>query len=174
MPVSRTLKWSMSPLLSLDSQATSTVTSPRSVNLMALPTRLTMICRSLVGSPISVSGTSGCTSQLSSIPFSSARVAKTFNVVSRLLRRLKSMDSNSSLPASILEKSRISLIRVSKESAEIFTMVRYSRCSELSSVSRARSVMPMIPFMGVRSSWLMLARNSLLARLAASAADLAF
>ena len=35
------------------------------------------------------------------------------------------------------------------------------------------SVMPMMPFMGVRISWLMLARNSLLARLAASAASLA-
>ena len=31
----------------------------------------------------------------------------------------------------------------------------------------------MMPFMGVRISWLMLARNSLLARLAASAASLA-
>ena len=33
--------------------------------------------------------------------------------------------------------------------------------------------MPMMPFMGVRISWLMFARNSLLARLAASAASLA-
>ena len=33
--------------------------------------------------------------------------------------------------------------------------------------------MPMIPFIGVRISWLILARNSLLARLAASAASLA-
>ena len=34
--------------------------------------------------------------------------------------------------------------------------------------------MPKTPFMGVRISWLMLARNSLLARLAASAASFAF
>ena len=33
--------------------------------------------------------------------------------------------------------------------------------------------MPIIPFMGVRISWLMLARNSLLARLAVSAASVA-
>ncbi len=39
--------------------------------------------------------------------------------------------------------------------------------------SRASSVMPMMPFIGVRSSWLMLARNSLFARLAASATSLA-
>ena len=34
--------------------------------------------------------------------------------------------------------------------------------------------MPMMPFIGVRISWLMLARNSLLARLACSAASFAF
>ncbi len=63
---------------------------------------------------------------------------------------------------------------VSSESAEVFTRARYSRCRGVSSVSRASSVMPMIPFMGVRISWLMLARNSLFARLAASAACRAF
>ena len=67
----------------------------------------------------------------------------------------------------------MSLITVSSESAEVFTMLRYSRCSSVSVVSSASSVMPMMPFMGVRISWLMLARNSLLARLAASAASLA-
>ena len=54
------------------------------------------------------------------------------------------------------------------------TISRYSRCSESACVSRASSVMPMMPFMGVRISWLMLARNSLLARLAASAASAGF
>jgi hypothetical protein len=38
---------------------------------------------------------------------------------------------------------------------------------------RARPVMPMMALIGVRSSWLMLARKLLLARLAASAASLA-
>ena len=37
-------------------------------------------------------------------------------------------------------------------------------------VSRSRPVMPMTAFIGVRISWLMLARNSDLATLAASAA----
>src|SRR5262249_12851151 len=55
---------SLSPrlLVSLSSEPganeTETTTSPRSVNLIALPTRLTMICRSRPGSPISASGTS--------------------------------------------------------------------------------------------------------------------
>ena len=46
---------------------------------------------------------------------------------------------------------------------------RQSRCSAVSSLSSASSVMPMMPFIGVRISWLMLARNSLLARLASIA-----
>ena len=43
----------------------------------------------------------------------------------------------------------------------------------MSAVSSTSSVMPMIPFIGVRISWLMFARNWLLARLAASAASFA-
>jgi len=53
----------------------------------------------------------------------------------------------------------------SKESAELFTMPRNSRCSWLSLVSSAKSVIPIMPFIGVRISWLIFARNSLLARL---------
>ena len=59
---------------------------------------------------------------------------------------------------------------VSSDSPDALTMSRYSRCSALRSVSSASSVMPMTPFIGVRISWLILARNSLFARLAASAA----
>ena len=64
----------------------------------------------------------------------------------------------------------MSLIRPSSESAEIRTVSRYSCCSGVSVVPRASSVIPMIPFIGVRISWLMLARNSDFAWLAASAA----
>ena len=68
----------------------------------------------------------------------------------------------------------MSLITVSSESAELLHQSRGTRAARASSsVSRASSVMPRMPFMGVRISWLMLARNSLLARLAASAASLA-
>ena len=62
---------------------------------------------------------------------------------------------------------------VSSESAEALTISRFSRCSRVRSVSSVSSVSPMIPFIGVRISWLTLARNSLLARLAASAASIA-
>ncbi len=51
---------------------------------------------------------------------------------------------------------------VSNESAHVCTVSANSRCSTLNLVSINKPDMPMIPFMGVRISWLMLARNSLL------------
>ncbi len=57
--------------------------------------------------------------------------------------------------------------------AELREVSSRSRCSADSSVSSASSVIPMIPFIGVRSSWLMFARKLLLASLAASAIFLA-
>ena len=62
---------------------------------------------------------------------------------------------------------------VMRASAEAFTMCRYSRCSKLSGVSSVRFVIPMMPFIGVRISWLMFARKSPFARFAASAASIA-
>jgi hypothetical protein len=55
---------------------------------------------------------------------------------------LNSIGSKRSFPASILEKSRISSMMASSDSADALTMFRYSRCSRFSSVSRASSVMP--------------------------------
>jgi len=46
----------------------------------------------------------------------------------------------------------------------------HSACADVSGPSSASVAMPMMPFIGVRISWLMLARNSLFARLASSAA----
>ncbi len=67
----------------------------------------------------------------------------------------------------------MSLITAKRASPDSPTSVRYSRCSGLSGVLSTSSVMPMIAFIGVRISWLMLARKALLARLADSAAALA-
>ena len=53
------------------------------------------------------------------------------------------------------------------------TICTYLRCSALKSLSSNKPVMPMMAFMGVRISWLMFARNSLFARVAASARVLA-
>jgi hypothetical protein len=72
-----------------------------------------------------------------------------------------------------LEKSSTSSTIDSRCPAERLTVSTYSRCTESSSVSESSSVMPMTPFIGVRISWLMLARNSLLVRVASSEASFA-
>jgi hypothetical protein len=89
-------------------------------------------------------------------------------------RKLNGATSSSILPASIFEKSRMSLMIVSSDSADWCVAFKYERCSSVMSVSRASSVMPMMPFMGVRISWLMLARKALFASVADSARSLAF
>jgi hypothetical protein len=83
------------------------------------------------------------------------------------------MTSRPIAPASILEKSRMSLMIESRLSPESRTVSAYSRCSPVRGVPSRSSVMPMTPFMGVRISWLMLARKALLALLADSASSLA-
>ncbi len=62
MPVSRMLKCRCSSVSVCRSLSTETSTSPCSVNLMALPTRLISTCRSRCGSPTTTSGTSARTS----------------------------------------------------------------------------------------------------------------
>ena len=131
-----------------------------------------MICLKRTGSPMTSAGTSGLMSLISSRPFWPARTASSFSASPTTLASEKGMDSRSSLRDSIFEKSRMSLRIVSSDSAEAFTVSRQSRWYGVSSVSRARLVMPMTPFIGVRISWLMFARNSDFALLAACAASL--
>ena len=83
------------------------------------------------------------------------------------------MGSIDIFPASIFEKSRMSLMIVSNESPEIRTASAYSRCSDVSWVSRRSPVIPSTPFMGVRISWLIAATKSPFALVAASARSLA-
>jgi len=100
----------------------------RSVNFVALPTRLTRIWLSRPGSPRTASGTSGATEWVSSRPFSSTCKASVLSVSPRVSRRLKGTDSNSSQPASIFEKSRMSFSSRRSASADDFARVRNSRC----------------------------------------------
>ena len=67
----------------------------------------------------------------------------------------------------------MSLMIESKLSPESWIVEAYSLCSSSSGVSSRSPVMPITPFMGVRISWLMFAKNSLLARFAPSASSLA-
>ena len=79
--------------------------------------------------------------------------------------------SSSSIPASTLDKSKISLIRLSRYLPLLRTSSRYSSCLAFTSpniLSSSTSENPMMALRGVRSSWDMLARNSDLWRLAIS------
>ena len=68
----------------------------------------------------------------------------------------------------------MSLITESRCSAEVANRLRVVALLAVDSgVSSSRPVMPITPLSGVRISWLMFARNSLLARLPSSARFLA-
>ena len=99
-----------------DTSIARTAISPCSVNLTALPARLRRICRRRPGSPERLAGTSGAAAQMNSSPLSWARSAIRPAKSSSRARTSKSSVSSSSLPASILEKSRISLSRLSRAS----------------------------------------------------------
>ena len=129
-----------------------TLTSPSLVNLMALPARLIRIWRGRVGSPPSAFGMSPCTAQLTSNPFCWARRARGSNALSMQSAKENETHSGSKRPASIFEKSKMSLMIPSKDWAEECTMSRYSRCSASRSVLSVTSVIPRIPLIGVRSS----------------------
>ncbi len=78
----------------------------------------------------------------------------------------KSTASSSIFPASILEKSRRSLMSDSRMSEQDRKVSRYSRCSGSRGVSPKRRADPTTAFMGLRISWAAWARNSLFRRAA--------
>ena len=108
-------------------------------------------------------------SSSSSMPFWCARCANRSMTSSTTWRMSRSCASRRSLPASIFEKSRMSLMMASSASAELWMVAAKRRWRGSSFESSSSSVMPSTPFIGVRISCDMRARNSLLARLAASA-----
>ena len=88
MPVSLTEKASVDASLRPARRlATSTSTSPAAVNLIALPTRLTITCRSRAASPTTSGGTSGATRETSSSPFWCARTPRVRSVSPMSSRR---------------------------------------------------------------------------------------
>ena len=82
---------------------TRTVTRPRSVNLIALPTRLNRICDRRKLSPATHRGTAGSTSIRNSSPFSRATTPSDSLTVPSGARSSNGADSSSSFPASSFE-----------------------------------------------------------------------
>ena len=175
MPVSRTIQCRITPPAAPLSGicSTLTATSPRSVNLIAFCTRLRRIWRMRRSSPTHTGGRSSWARTVRRSPFSAAGTFMVETTVSSRRRSANGRLLNCSWPASILEKSRISLRMPSRLSAELRTACRSLRWSGSRSRSSASRFIPMMAFMGVRISWLMLARKVLFAWLAASAASLA-
>ena len=172
MPVSRTSARSHSePSRAIGRIARTT--SPSSVNLTALPTRLLRICRSRTGSPRIWRGRSSERSHITSSDFSCAGAAISWMTSSASWQIETGIRSSVSLPASIFEKSRMSLMITRSASPERWTVSASCRCWPVRRVASRSSDIPITPFIGVRISWLMFARNCDFDRFASSAASLA-
>ena len=103
-------------------------------------------------------------------PFSFTWGWTMLTMLSMVSRNENSSRFSVSLPLSILDMSSTSLMSPSRCRLERVIFRRQSRTwSGLSMFAVAMAVMPTIAFIGVRMSWLMLERNSLLAWLASSA-----
>ncbi len=113
--IARTEKWSVTSRLLARSMSTSRTTSPCSVNLIALPTRFTTICRIRLGSPREVEGTSAAKRRAAPDPVC-APADEAIASCRRGLHQFEGKAIRASRPASILEKSRISLITASSDS----------------------------------------------------------
>jgi len=174
MPVSMTEKHTAAALPGRWSVQMRPQTLPRIVNLIALPTRLTRICRSRTGSVKPAWGTAASQVARSSSPFSAARIRINARTSSTMREGLHVVISTAIFPASIVDKSRMSLINCIKVCPFSRMMLANSlRSASLSRGSRSKSAKPRMAFIGVRISWLTLARNWLFATLARSAAALA-
>ena len=156
--------------------ATSSATRPPgSVNLTALLSRFSRICMSMRPSVCTMVLSSGSTvstwmrrSMASWLTSRSVETAVSFTSTWET--------SGCSLPAPILDRSRMSLISDSRCCPLSCTSSSFSTCWSVSGPqmrSSVASVMPRIALSGVRSSWLMLARNSSFRRAARARSVLA-
>ena len=138
MPQSRTTNSSRTRVLVESTTRTRRLTDPSSVNFTALLHRLRRTCRTRRASPISSKGTSGAISKENSSPFPSASGSTTAARIPSSFLRLKGVRANSSLLASTLVRSRISLRMPSKAVLDSLIREMYSYCCVVKSVFKAR------------------------------------
>ena len=173
-PVSATLMCNTEDTLSLEGFARISITiCPASVNLMAFDRKFASTWPMRVGSPSMRGGTLRSTCTIRSSPLASASTADGTMMSCTKLCGSKVIRSSSTDPASILDRSRMSLMSTSKRSPDATSVCVCDLCWRFSGEASNACAMPSTPFSGVRTSWLMLARNSDLARVAASAAFVA-
>mmetsp|Transcript_30580 Transcript_30580/g.78029 ORF Transcript_30580/g.78029 Transcript_30580/m.78029 type:complete len:390 (-) Transcript_30580:1641-2810(-) len=153
---------------------TSTATSPCSVNLTALDSRLASTWRRRMGS-----ASTACVAASSSIAYDSASPLRSASGAtismhaSTVVRRLTGSRCSSIAPWSSLQKSRMSPRMDSRLLPDSRMVSASSRCSGVSADASSSCAVAIMPLSGVRISWLMLARNMDLASVAVSAATLA-
>jgi len=138
MPVSVTEKRSRAVSGPRSSSAMATFTTPRDVNLMALPVRFTRICSSRSTSPCSSPPTSGAGAMTSSRSFSPRLALMMLARLSSMASSCNGASSMSSRPASILEKSRMSLMMVCSERPALRIFLTRSSASGSSGLLASR------------------------------------
>ena len=150
-------------------RATLTLTSPLSVNLIALLNKLFSICFNLAGSPITKLGTFAAINRFNAKFFSTALAMKNEILSSNAVLRLNFIFSIVIFPASILEISRISLIKYNNISEAFFASFTNELWSSDNEVYSNNDNIPIIPLIGVLISCDIFAKKLLLAILAFSA-----
>ena len=140
------------------------------MNLIALPSRLSRICRRRVTSPDDRRRQSLVDQAAESSSFSHARGGDqvqrrldAFAQVERLALEVELAGLDLREVEDVVDDRQQRVAARADGLGEVALLARSSR------VSSSRPVMPMTPFIGVRISWLMVARNALLACVAASA-----
>ena len=136
---------------------------------MALLSRLMRICCKRTLSPSRGCGTGSLTSTTKATPFSRACRAISAATSRTTWFRSTGTRSNAISPASILEKSKISLMTARSALPATWTLRSMPCCSSLKAVRDSRYDRPSTAFIGVRISWLIFARKRLLASFAALA-----
>ncbi|KAF0113086.1 MAG: hypothetical protein FD128_1327 [Hyphomonadaceae bacterium] len=149
-------------------------TVPFFVNFTALDNRFETICRIRTESPIKLPLAKGANVAFRTTFFSLALLAKSMQAFSKDSCKLNIEFAISILPDSTRAMSRMSLRIWHKVSPDVSTNFNISFCLSSSAVFVKIPVTAIIPFKGVRISWLILARNSLFTRLRRLASSNAF
>ncbi|MNN25940.1 hypothetical protein D3C81_1394330 [compost metagenome] len=171
MPVSATVKTSTDSLVGDSSTLACNATLPCSVNLIALPSRLSRIWRRRMPSACTWVGTSACTDCRICRPLACARGASRFSALSHSSRTSSAAGTNFNRPASSLEWSSTSS-RICRSAWPAVEASCTWRCwPGASGECSSSSNRPRMPCSGVRISWLIIVRKLLLARAEASAAS---
>ena len=171
MPVSVTVSARVTVLSSVASARARTAIPPTSVNLAALPIRLSRIWRRRVASASNASGVPASISMVRPRAFFSSWADRASAVLEIKVRSENGASSSSMRPASILEKSRTSSMMRISVAADPLTVLTMRFWRSVSASRASSSAVPTTPFIGVRISWLMVARKVDLAWLAASASS---